>query len=117
MKKTISKIIIYYSDGTFEEVETGISNVQDKSNTTPAQKAPVTPDFRPDYQQIRDWAVPTYQPTFVTPKMDPSLPPWVVTCGTGDVPIDFKATSTGNAPLDYKYTITSTGNGNVDISK
>ena len=118
MKKTISKIIVYYSDGTYEEVKTGISNAPHQPNPLDVTKTPVTPDFRPDWQKIQDWnpSMP-YQPRYVSPTVDPSLPPWTVTCGTGSVPLVGKMTSTGNGPLDYKYTITSTGNGNVEVSE
>jgi hypothetical protein len=115
--KTISKVIVYYNDGTYEEVKVGLSDTQNQPNTNPAVKTPVTPDFRPDYHQIRDWpTVPTYQPTFIQPGVNPT-PPWVVTCSTTGENLNWKTTSTENAPLDYKYTITSTGNGNVEVSK
>ena len=116
--KTISKVIVYYDDGTYEEVKVGISNAPNQPNTTTPVKTPVSPDFRPDWQKIREWNPSTpYQPTFVSPHTgDPSLPPWTITCGTTGQNLNWKVTSTGNAPLDYKYTITSTGNGNVDVS-
>ena len=118
--KTISKVIVYYTDGTYEEVKTGVSVAPHQSNPSDVTKTPVTPDFRPDWQKIQEWnpSMP-YQPCW--PPVDLSVPPWTVTCGTGSVPlaqqIDAKLTSTGNGPIDYKYTITSTGNGNVETSR
>jgi hypothetical protein len=102
--KKISKVIIYYDDGTFQEITHSVHSTQDKENKEPLKTSPVIPDLRPDYQQIRDWnpVVPN-QPTFVVPNT--TLPPWTVTCGT----TPFKYTD--------KYSITSTGNGNVDLSK
>lgn len=119
MKKTISKIIVYYDDGTYEEVKTGVSDAPNKSDTSLAPKTPVSPDFRPDWQKIREWnpSMP-YQPVYVTPTTgDPSLPPWTITCSTTGENLNWKVTSTGNDVLDNKYTITSTGNGNVEASK
>jgi hypothetical protein len=120
-KKTISKVIIYYEDGTYEEVKASFSPVQNKQD-----KSPITPhhvDFRPDWQKVKEWQEPAIpRPTWVAPTTDPSLPPWTITCGTDSVPFSVAAgkwsfTSTGNFANDNKYTITSTGNGNVDISK
>ena len=127
MMKKISKVIVYYDDGTFQEITHSVHPTQDKENKESPKTSPVVPDWRPDYQQIREWnpSVP-YQPTYVVPNTDPSLPPWTVTCGTGNVdlkytvtsPDNYKFTSTGNFSNDNKYSITSTGNGiNVDFSK
>ena len=122
MKKTISKIIVYYDDGTYEEAKVSIPNAPHQPNTPDVTKTPVSPDFRPDWQQIKEWNPSTpYQPRYVSPyispTVDPSLPPWTITCGTDSIPLVGKLTSTGNGPLDYKYTITSTGNGNVEVSE
>ena len=132
MTKKISKVIVYYDDGTYEEVKTGAPNIQDQTNKNPASPPVVMPDFRPDIQKMKDWTPSTpYQPTYVTPSVDPTLPPWTVTCSTGNVPLNYTVTSdacnmempswsftsTGNADNLNKYTITSTGNGNVDLSK
>lgn len=95
MTKKISKVIVYYTDGTFEEM---------KADASP--HVPSAPDFRPDTQKIRDW------PTLPTLPTTPC--PWPYPWGPNQVWCD---TSTGNAPLTDKYTITSTGNGNVDISR
>lgn len=115
MTKKISKVIVYYDDGTFQEVAPGVHTSQDKENKEPLKTSPVIPDFRPDYYQIREYTDPK----------DP-LPPWTVTCDTGNVPLyytiaqpdSYSFTSTGNFSNDNKYSITSTGNGiNVDLSK
>ena len=103
MTKKINKVTIYYDDGTYEEIKTGVSDTQNQQNQT------ATPwyDMRPDYYKIKEYNVskdiPTYSPFFVT---------------SGDAsPGAYTITSTANAGPDYKYTITSTGNGNVDLSK
>ena len=122
MTKKISKVIVYYDDGTFQEVTPGVHTSQDKENKEPVKTSPVTPDFRPDYYQIREYK---NAPTYVVPNADPSLPPWTVTCGTGNVTLNYSEpesglysfTSTGNSDNLNKYSITSTGNGNVDLSK
>jgi hypothetical protein len=126
MSKKISKVIVYYEDGTYEEVKAGISNTPDKPNKENVSPSPVIPDMRPDYYKIRDWGTPTWVPN----TGDPLQPPWTVTCKTTDnVPLNYTVssdardmttwsfTSTGNADNLNKYTITSTGNGNVDLSK
>lgn len=117
--KTISKIIVYYDDGTYEEVKTGISNAPNQPDPYIAPKPTVNPDFRPDWQKIREWTPSTpYQPVYVSPNTgDPSLPPWTITCSTTGENLNWKVTSTGNDVPGYKYTITSTGNGNVEASK
>ena len=132
MTKKISKVIIYYEDGTYEEVKASVSDSSGQPNKKDVSPSPVTPDFRPDYTQIREWTTTPYQPpVYVTPSVDPTLPPWTVTCASGNVPLKYTVTSdprnmdmpswtftsTGNADNLNKYTITSTGNGNVDLSK
>ena len=122
MKKTISKIIVYYSDGTYEEVKTSISDAQNQPHSPNVTKTPVSPDFRPDWQKIREWnpSMPygPHVPTYVSPGTgDPSLPPWTITCSTTGENLNWKVTSTGNDVPFNKYTITSTGNGNVEVSK
>ena len=136
MTKKISKVIVYYEDGTYEEIKAGVSDSSGQPNKKDVSPSPVVPDWRPDYTQIREWNPSTpyqpYQPpTYVTPTVDPLLPPWTVTCSTGNVPLNYTVTSdsrnmempswtftsTGNADNLNKYTITSTGNGNVDLSK
>ena len=83
-KKTISKVIIYYEDGTYEEVKAGFYPVHEKSPINPHRV-----DFRPDVQKMREW----------------------VCAQTEMYPLKFYSIG------DNKYPITSTGNGNVDISK
>ena len=123
MTKKISKVIIYYEDGTYEEIAHSVSRVQDEKDKGNVSPSPVTPDLRPDYYILRDWKDPFY-------KEDPYAPPFTVTCdNTNNVPLmynvtsstrdvqEWRFTSTGNAGVLNKYTITSTGNGNVDLSK
>jgi hypothetical protein len=107
MTKKINKVTIYYDDGTYEEIKTGVSDTQNQQNKTTTP----WPDLRPDYYKIKEYDViketcPEYWKS-----------PFVVTCENASAPVTYKITSTGNAGLDYKYTITSTGNGNVDLSK
>lgn len=129
MTKKISKVIIYYEDGTYEEVKASVPDTQGEQNKTPVSPSPVIPpypDLRPDYYKIREYT----QPMWVSPTVDPLTPPWTVTCDTtANVPLKYTVssdtrdmatwsfTSTGNADNLNKYTITSTGNGNVDLSK
>lgn len=137
MTKKISKVIIYYEDGTYEEVKAGVPDVQGKQDKNPVSPSPVIPDFRPDTQKITEW--PTPRPTWVPPAYQPARDPWPYPWRPGDIwcttsgntansPLDLKYTvssdtgtwsftSTGNADVLNKYTITSTGNGNVDLSK
>ena len=133
MTKKISKVIIYYEDGTYEEIKAGVPDSQGKPNKETVGPSPVVPDFRPDTQKITEWPTKRpewtpstpYQPTWVSPTTDPTLPPWTVTCDNGNVPLRYTIgtdgqwsfTSTGNADNLNKYTITSAGNGNVDFSK
>lgn len=128
MTKKISKVIIYYEDGTYEEVKASVPDTQGEQNKTPVSPSPVIPpypDLRPDYYKIREYT----QPVWVSPTVDPLTPPWTVTCNSTDnVTLNYTInpnadtttwsfTSTGNADNLNKYTITSTGNGNVDLSK
>lgn len=106
-KKTISKVIIYYEDGTYEEVKAGFPPVQDKQDKSPVAPHPI--DFRPDWQKVREWQEPGVpRPTWVAPN---TAQPW-----PGYRPGDIYCDS-ANSTLEYKYTIAPTGNGNVDISK
>ena len=138
--KKINKIIVYYDDGTYEEVKTSLPNTQDQSDKKVTSPSPVTPDFRPDTQKVQEWK-PTppqpwnpglpYQPYYTQPARDtwPVWRPGEVWCTTNtdsNVPLNYTIksdngawsfTSTGNADNLNKYTITSTGNGNVDLSK
>ena len=122
--KKISKVIVYYEDGTYEEIAHSVPDVQsekDKTNVSPSPVIPPYPDLRPDYYKIREYT----QPVWVSPTVDPLAPPWTVTCDNGNVPLKYTIgtdgtwsfTSTSNADNFNKYTITSTGNGNVDLSK
>ena len=130
MTKKISKVIVYYEDGTYQEITHSVPNVQGEKDKTNVSPSTVTPDLRPDTQKIQEWPTPRppwtpYQPTWVSPTTDPTLPPWTVTCDNGNVPLKYTIgtdgtwsfTSTSNADNFNKYTITSTGNGNVDLSK
>lgn len=142
--KKISKVIVYYEDGTYEEVKASVPDSQGKQNKETISPSPVTPDFRPDTQKVQEWK-PTPQPPW-----NPGIPyqPWYqpyTSPGTGvpnwrpgeiwcttdttttdNIPLNYTIksdtgswsfTSTGNADNLNKYTITSTGNGNVDLSK
>jgi len=93
MTKKISKVIVYYEDGTYEEIKASFNDSPYKQNTPNVNPSPVIPN--------------------------PYNPPWIVTCGTGSVPLQshYSFTSMGNFAPDNKYSITSTGNGNVDLSK
>ena len=138
--KKISKVIIYYEDGTYEEVKAGIPDTQGKQNKETVSPSPVIPDFRPDTQKVRDYnpAMP-YQPTWTPYYTQPARDTWPYPWRPNDIwctnsgnldnmPLNLKYTvnsdtgswtftSTGNADNLNKYTITSTGNGNVDLSK
>jgi hypothetical protein len=144
MTKKISKVIIYYEDGTYEEVKASVSDSQSKPNKETVSPSPVVPDFRPDTQKVQEWKPPNqinwpypYQP-YYAPYTAPNTgtPNWRpndIWCTTaeGNVPLKYTVTSdsrnmempswsftsTGNADNLNKYTITSTGNGNVDLSK
>jgi len=106
--KKINKVIVYYDDGTYEEIKTGVVDSQNQPNKNTFSTPFV--DLRPDYYKIKEYD---------------TVPPFTVTCETGSVPLTYtmtepnnwKFTSTGNFAPDNKYSITSTGNGNVDISK
>jgi len=87
--KKIDKIIIYYNDGTFEEVKTGVHDMADKQNPLPAY-VPSKP------------GVTTYPPLYYPPGVRGWEPPYAITCGP--------------AGTD-KYTITTNPNVNVVFSK
>ena len=117
MTKKISRITVYYDDGTYEEINNslpGQQGHQDKKvvETGPLRHVPVYPYIYP----------------YVSPTTDkaPWEPFFTVTCGTGSVPLKYTIDpqtsswafkSTYNFAPSDKYTITTTGNGNVDISK
>jgi hypothetical protein len=91
--KKITKIIVYFDDGTFEEM----------SSNKPAPY--VWPNVQP-------WMAPS-----------PSAPPmYTVTCkdSTSSASTMFSSYSYDNmvadgAPITNKYAITSSGNGNVEV--
>ena len=88
--KKIDKIIIYYNDGTFEEVKTGVHDMADKQNPLPSY-APSKPDVN------------KYPPLYYPPGVR-AINPWAygnVTCSD---------------TLGNKYTIATNSNGNVDFS-
>lgn len=105
--KKISKIIVYYEDGTYEEVKAGVSDIQNKEHQAPAAPSPVKPDFRPDTRKVKEYE---YEPTGPFYPQVPQVPwpnpapgtwpgkPYEVWCFSDD-----------------KYSITSTSNGNVDL--
>jgi hypothetical protein len=93
--KKIDKIIIYYNDGTFEEVKTGVHDVAPKQDTGPT----IT---------IGKQNVNTYPPQWPPLQYPPGVRgvdhPWTygnVTCSD---------------TLGNKYTIATNSNGNVDFS-
>lgn len=113
MTKKISRITVYYDDGTYEEINNSLPGQQGDQNkkvieTGPLRQTPVYP--------------------YVAPTTDraPWDPPFTVTCDTGTVPLKYTIDphtgawafkSTYNFAPNDKYTITSIGSGNVDISK
>lgn len=123
MMKKISKVIVYYEDGTYEEIKASVSDTQDQPNKKDVSPSPIT---WPPYTS------PYYAP-YTAPYTAPSIPwpgykPGDIWCTNTDdnVPLKYTIspdsgtwsfTSTGNFGNDNKYTITSTGNGNVDLSK
>lgn len=132
MTKKVSKVIVYYEDGTYEEIKASTSDVSNKADKDNVSAPVVVPDLRPDYYKMRDWRDPVFvQPQWVpTTDKKPWEPPYTVTCDVAsNVPLNYTIssdardmttwsfTSTGNADNLNKYTITSTGNGNVDLSK
>lgn len=116
MTKKINKVIVYYDDGTYEEIKTSPADIPNQ--TVKDSTRPSFVDLRPDYYKIKEYD--TTPPAYWKP-------PFTVTCETGSVPLNYtmtteepnnwKFTSTGNFAPDNKYSITSTGNGNVDLSK
>jgi hypothetical protein len=91
--KKITKVIVYFDDGTFEEMKS-------------------QPSVVPHYT----W--PQYKP-YVTPQVDPWSPPYVVT--SGNTPLTLSNSNDNSvadgAPITNKYTITSSGNGNVEVQR
>ena len=143
LTKKISKVIVYYEDGTYEEIKASVPSLQGEQNKKTVSPSPVIPDFRPDTQKVQEWQPnhitwprqPYYSP-YTTP-VGPGWRPGEIWCGASSTAPDnfklqyaatsdardmndmgtWKFTSTGNFGNDNKYTITSTGNGNVDLSK
>jgi len=87
--KKIDKIIIYYKDGTFEEVKTGVHDMADKQNSPP-----VNPIGKQDVNK--------YPPLYYPPGVRGWELPYTVTCGDTSM---------------NKYTIATNGNGYVDVSR
>jgi hypothetical protein len=87
--KKIDKIIIYYNDGTFEEVKTGVHDVAPKQDTIPTIS-------------VGKQDVNKYPPLYYPPGVRGWEPPYTVTCGD---------------TLGNKYTIATNSNGNVDFSR
>ena len=108
MTKTINKVIVYYTDGTYQEIKTGSDDSSDKQNTPNVNTGPVK---RPEWNQYPSQVQPN-QPTWAPQYTRDTWPhPMVVTCG--DTTSTYKFTSTGNFAPDNKYSITSTGNGST----
>ena len=94
MTKKIDKIIIYYNDGTFEEVKTGVHDVAPKQDKDPT----IT---------IGEQDVNTYPPQWPPLQYPPgvrAINPWAY----GNVPF--------GETLGNKYTIATNSNGDVDFS-
>jgi len=105
MSKKINKVTIYYDDGTYEEIKTGVSDTQNQEDKTPTP----WPDLRPDYYKIREYK--EYSPVTTKPYWEP---PFTITCGS----TPSEGTYSFVTGSDYKYTITGISNGiNVDLSK
>ncbi len=65
--KKIDKIIVYYKDGTYEEIQTGVHDLADKQNTHPPY-APYKPVNFPVYPPgVRGYGAPPYYVTCATP--------------------------------------------------
>jgi len=81
MTKKINKIIIYYNDGTFEEIKTGVHDVAPQQN----------PNFTSPPSILN------YPPGMRTPNM---TPPWNVTstCGPGD---KYSIATNSNGHVDF----------------
>jgi len=94
MTKKISKVIVYYEDGTYEEITNNVLGQQSAPNKKIVETGPLTQPTQPWVPYT--WYVPS------TGK-NPWDPPFTVTC-------DFSPSN--------KYTITSTSNGyNVGTSR
>lgn len=91
--KKIDKIIIYYNDGTFEEIKTGVHDVASKQDTLPT--------ITIGKQDVNKYP-PQYQPLQYPPGVRGWEPPYTVTCG----PVEAN-----------KYTIATNSNGYVDVSR
>ena len=111
MTKKINKVTIYYDDGTYEEIKTGVSlteNQQDKTTT------PWT--TWPDITKYQYYTNKEYKP-------EPAYwqSPFLVTSLDASAGTSYTMASAGFGAIDSsmidKYTITSSGNGNVDLSK
>jgi len=116
--KRINRITVYYDDGTYEEINNNVPGQQGDPDKKIVETGPLrqTPWY------------PFYMPTTDKAPWDP---PFTVTCSTGSVPLKYTIDprtgnfgigsetfkSTYNFAPDNKYTITTSGNGNVDISK
>lgn len=86
--KKIDKIIVYYQDGTYEEIKTSVHDL--------AHKQDPYPSYAPKYQPV---TFPVYPPGVRGTGIDPRTPCW---------------TSTHS---EDKYTVTTNSTGNVDLSK
>lgn len=57
--KKIDKIIVYYEDGTYEEIKAGVHDLAHKQDTYPTTAPFVNPwyDMRPDTWRIKDYTI------------------------------------------------------------
>ena len=79
MVKKINKIMIYYEDGTYEEIVNSVSDVQSEKNKKDAIPSPVIPQV---------W---------------PILNPYQITCTDSDVKLRYTTSSDG-AVWSFKTT-------------
>ena len=89
MMKKINRVIVYYDDGTYEEISHSVPHVQSEKNQKYVETSPVTPYYPMPYVLHR-----------MNPLKNPWDPPFTVTCGSTN-----------------KYSITSMSSGNVDLPK
>ena len=107
MTKKISKVIVYYEDGTYEEIASGLSDLSNKKD-----KEDVIPVVVNPYPSA--------------PMPWPTYPVWNTKIGTDDnVALRYTSNEDGSTWTftsannfdEYKYTIATNSNGNVDLSK
>ena len=99
--KKISKVIVYYEDGTYEEVANKIFNGEGDKDKKTFETSPVNP-------------IPYYSPSTSPTVKNPWDPPFTVTCNATEVPA-FKFSD-----MDFtidKYSINFSSNGICGYTK